>query len=63
MLVLSRKTQERIVIDELIEITILEIRNSRVKLGICCPAQIPIRRKEITGELRPQPERQEVGTR
>jgi len=63
MLVLSRKTAERIVIDDCIEITILEIRNGRVKLGICCPAHIPIRRKEIAGELRTQPERQKVGTR
>lgn len=63
MLVLSRKTEERIVIDDTIEITVLEIRNSRVKLGIRCPTQIPIRRKEILAEYRPQQKPEKVGAR
>ena len=60
MLVLSRKKDEQIVIDDTIEITVLEIKNSRVKLGICCPTQIPICRKEILAHARPQPTREKV---
>lgn len=63
MLVLSRKAEEQIVIDENIEITVLEIKNSRVKLGITCPTQIPIRRKEILAEFRPRPSLPKVPAR
>jgi carbon storage regulator len=62
MLVLTRKATQQIVIDDTIEITVLEIKNRRVKLGIRCPDEIPIQRKEIMVEaayrvprLRPQP--------
>ena len=47
MLVLSRKKDEAIVIDDDIVITIFEIRGDRVRLGIEAPSQITILRAEL----------------
>ena len=47
MLALTRKKNESIMIGNDIEITILEVRGDKVKLGIEAPNQIPIYRKEI----------------
>ncbi len=47
MLVISRKTDEGIVIDDNIEITILEISKDRIKIGINAPKEIRIVRNEI----------------
>ena len=49
MLVLSRKTDESIVIDGGIKITIVEIRGNRIRLGIEAPKEIPIKREELVG--------------
>lgn len=47
MLVLSRKKNEKIVIDENIVITIVEIRGDKVRLGIEAPRDVPIHRSEV----------------
>lgn len=47
MLVLSRSVGEKIRIDEVIELTVLEIRNDRVRLGFCAPPDVPIHREEV----------------
>ncbi|MBW3542991.1 MAG: carbon storage regulator CsrA [Planctomycetes bacterium] len=47
MLVLSRKIDQQIRIGDDVEITVLEIRGSRVKLGITCPGEIPVHRAEV----------------
>lgn len=47
MLVLSRKKNESIVIDENIVITVVEIRGDKVRLGIDAPKEVPIHRSEI----------------
>lgn len=47
MLVLSRKKNESIVIDENIVITVVEIRGDKVRLGIQAPKEVPIHRNEI----------------
>ena len=48
MLVLSRKLDERILIaDGLVIITIVEIRNGQVRIGIDAPKDIDILREEI----------------
>ncbi|SFM01390.1 carbon storage regulator CsrA [Halanaerobium salsuginis] len=52
MLVLSRKLNEKIVIDENIEITIVGIENGKVQLGIEAPRQIEIMRKELLDDVK-----------
>ncbi len=47
MLVLSRKVNQRIVIDENIIITVIEIRGDKVRLGIDAPKEIPVHRQEV----------------
>lgn len=47
MLVLSRKKNESIVIDEHIVITVVEIRGDKVRLGIQAPREVPIHRSEV----------------
>jgi len=47
MLVLSRKTNESIVISKNIEVKVVEVRGDYVKLGITAPREISVHRKEI----------------
>ena len=47
MLVLTRKLNEEIVIDNDIVVKIVEIRGDKVRLGISAPSTVPIHRKEI----------------
>ena len=52
MLVMRRRAGESLLIGDEIEIEVLEVSASRVKLGIAAPAPIAIQRKEVklTGE-------------
>ena len=45
MLVLSRKIGETIRIAENIEVTVVEIKQGRVRLGFRCPKEVPILRQ------------------
>ena len=47
MLVLTRKTNERIMITDEIEIMIVEVQGDHVKLGINAPRDISVNRKEV----------------
>lgn len=47
MLVLSRKKNEKIVINESIVITIVDVRGDRVRIGIDAPRDVPIHREEV----------------
>ena len=47
MLVLSRKTDESILIDGRIVVTIVQIEGGRVRLGITAPREVAIRRSEL----------------
>ena len=52
-LVLTRKENGRIIIDDRIIITVVEIRGDRVRLGIAADKQVPIFREEIWRQLNP----------
>ena len=52
MLVLSRKRDERIVINDNIVITVVDIRGDKVRLGIEAPAEMPVHRQEVYDALR-----------
>jgi len=47
MLILSRKRNEQITINDDIVITVVEIRVDKVRLGIEAPKDVPVHRKEI----------------
>lgn len=47
MLVLSRQRDETIMIGDEIEITIVDIRGDKVRVGINAPMHIPVHRKEV----------------
>lgn len=47
MLVLSRKKNESIVIDNNIVVTVVEIRGDKVRLGIVAPKDVPVHRQEV----------------
>ena len=47
MLVLSRKRNESIMIGDDVEITIVDVRGDKVRLGITAPSDIPVHRKEV----------------
>lgn len=55
MLVLSRKTQERIRINEDITIVVLRIAGKRVQLGIEAPSEYRVIRSELPQNDEPQP--------
>ena len=47
MLVLSRQKDESIMIGENVEITIVDVRGDKVRLGITAPKEIPVHRREV----------------
>lgn len=47
MLVLSRQKDQTIMIGDNIEITVVDIRGDKVRLGISAPSNIPVHRKEV----------------
>lgn len=47
MLVLSRQINESIMIGDAIEVTIVDIKGDKVRIGIAAPKDIPVHRKEI----------------
>lgn len=47
MLVLSRRKQESIVINDDIVVTVVEIRGDKVRLGIVAPRDVPVHRSEV----------------
>ena len=57
MLVLSRQRDETIMIGDDIEITVVDIRGDKVRLGINAPARIAVHRKEVYEAIRAENER------
>lgn len=47
MLVLSRKCDESIIINDNIKIVVVEIRGDKVRLGIEAPRDVPVHRSEV----------------
>lgn len=47
MLVLTRNSEQSIVIGENIVVRILSVRGDRVRVGIAAPADVAIRREEV----------------
>lgn len=47
MLVLSRKKNESIIINDHITVTVVEIRGDKVRLGIDAPKEVTVHRREV----------------
>ncbi len=47
MLVLSRKKNESIVINNDVTVTVIEIRGDKVRLGIVAPKEVSVHRQEV----------------
>lgn len=62
MLVLSRKKDEKIIIDDSITITVVEIRGDRVRLGIDAPRHIPVHREETYEAIRKSEEESQAAS-
>jgi carbon storage regulator len=65
MLVLTRKSNQSIMIGDEIEVSVLAIMGEKVRIGIEAPRSIPVFRKEVYLEIqqdtsRPEEARQEV---
>ncbi len=56
MLVLSRQRDETIMIGDEIEITIVDIRGDKVRIGINAPSRIAVHRKEVYDAIRSENE-------
>ena len=52
MLVLSRKKNESIVINNDITVVVVEIRGDKVRLGVEAPKEIPVHRREVYDAIR-----------
>lgn len=52
MLVLSRQRDQKVIIGDHIEISIVEIRRDKVRLGIHAPKDMTIHRKEVYDAIR-----------
>ena len=47
MLILARKLNERIIIGDDIEVSVVEIKGDQVKLGISAPREVKVYRHEV----------------
>ncbi len=47
MLVLSRKKNESIIINDNITIVVVDIRGDKVRLGVEAPREVPVHRREV----------------
>ena len=47
MLVLSRKKNESIIINDHITVTVIEIRGDKIRLGIEAPKDVTVHRREV----------------
>ena len=54
MLVLSRKKNETIVINDNITVTVVEIRGDKVRLGIEAPKSVSVHRREVYEAIQDQ---------
>jgi carbon storage regulator len=62
MLVLSRKKNESIVINNDITIVVVEIRGDKVRLGVEAPKEVPVHRREVYDAIRRNHRAEEAST-
>jgi carbon storage regulator len=60
MLVLSRKKNESIIINDHITVTVVEIRGDKVRLGIDAPKDVSVHRREVYEAIQNQSKAREA---
>jgi carbon storage regulator len=60
MLVLSRKKDESIIINDHIRVTVVEIRGDKVRLGIDAPKDVTVHRREVYEAIQNQLKAQDL---
>ena len=63
MLVLTRKSNQSIMIGDDIEVSVLSIMGEKVRIGIQAPRDIPVFRKEVYLEIQQERGRELAGVR
>jgi carbon storage regulator len=61
MLVLTRKTNQSIMIGDEIEVSVLSIMGEKVRIGIEAPRAVPVFRKEVYLEIQADRDRSSQG--
>jgi len=61
MLVLSRKKNESIIINDHITVTVIEIRGDKVRLGIEAPKDVTVHRREVYEAIQNQAKDRDLG--
>ena len=61
MLVLSRKKNESIIINDHITVTVVEIRGDKVRLGIDAPKDVTVHRREVYEAIQSQARARDEG--
>ena len=61
MLVLSRKLNESIVINDNVVVTVLGVKGDRVRIGIDAPGEIPVHRQEVFEKMQNEEALMSVG--
>ncbi len=51
MLILTRKSGESLLIGDNVEVTVLSIRGTQVKLGINAPKEVSVHREEVYKQI------------
>jgi len=59
MLVLSRQKDESIMVGDDVEITIVDVRGDKVRLGITAPKDIPVHRREVYEAIKREKEQKQ----
>jgi len=57
MLILTRKTDETIVIGDDIKVTILGVAGKQIRIGIEAPSEVPVHREEIYDRIQQEKNR------
>jgi carbon storage regulator len=63
MLVLSRKKNETIIINDSITVTVIDIRGDKVRLGIEAPKDVTVHRQEVYDAIQNQARSEDPGAR
>jgi carbon storage regulator len=62
VLVLTRKSNQSIMIGDEIEVSVLSIMGEKVRIGIQAPREIPVFRKEVYLEIQQERAKEMAGT-